>query len=99
MVNAPLADRRGEHRTEPVPPEPHRFVADIDPAFEQQIFNLPQRERIADVHHHMRRITSGELLKQRKGLRIAAGYGSPVLGSSQFALTMPRVRLPLVVNS
>jgi hypothetical protein len=27
-----------------------------------------------------RRITSGELLKQRKGLRIAAGYGSPVLG-------------------
>jgi hypothetical protein len=43
MVNAPLADRRGEHRTEPIPPEPHRFVADIDPALEQQILDLPQR--------------------------------------------------------
>ena len=63
MVNAPLADRRGEHRTEPVPPEPHRFVADIDAAFEQQIFDLPQRQRIADVIITVRRMTSGELLK------------------------------------
>jgi hypothetical protein len=48
----PLADRRGEHRTEPIPPEPRRFVADIDPALEQQIFDLPQRQGIADIHHH-----------------------------------------------
>src|SRR5919106_3490799 len=38
VLNAPLADRRGEHRTEPVPPEPYRFVADTDPPLEQQIF-------------------------------------------------------------
>ena len=37
----------------------------------------------------VRRITSGELLKQRKGLRIAGGYGSSPGGSSQFSLTMP----------
>jgi hypothetical protein len=29
-----------------------RFVADIDAAFEQEISNLPQRDRMADVHHH-----------------------------------------------
>jgi hypothetical protein len=27
-------------------------VANIDPTLEQQIFDLPQRERIADVEHH-----------------------------------------------
>jgi len=41
----------------------------------------------------VRRITSGELLKQRKGLRIAGGYGSSPGGSSQFSLTMPPVEL------
>jgi hypothetical protein len=51
-VNESLADRCGEQRTEPIPPEPHRFVAYIDPALEQQIFDLPQGQRIADVHHH-----------------------------------------------
>ena len=36
-----------------------------------------------------RRITSGELLKQRKGFCIQKGYGLPVTVSSQFALTTP----------
>jgi hypothetical protein len=31
------------HRTEPVPPEPDRLVADIDPALEQDVFGLAQR--------------------------------------------------------
>ena len=34
----------------------------------------------------VRLIASGEPLKQRKGLRIAAGYGSHVSSSSRFAL-------------
>jgi hypothetical protein len=37
-------------------------------------------------------------LKQRKGLRIAAGYGSPVPGSSQFALTMPFSGLTIIAS-
>jgi hypothetical protein len=37
----------------------------------------------------VRRMTSGELLKYRKGLCIAEGYGTPVSGSSQFGLTLP----------
>ncbi len=42
MMNVPLPDLRGEHRTEPVPPESRRLVADIDTPFEQQIFYLSQ---------------------------------------------------------
>jgi hypothetical protein len=34
------------------------------------------------------RITSGELLKYRKGFFIQEGYGLSCLGSSQFALTV-----------
>ncbi len=41
-LNAPLADLRGEHWTKAVPPEPHRFVADIDTPLKQEIFDLPR---------------------------------------------------------
>jgi len=51
-MNASFPDLRGEHRTEAVPPVPDRLVADIDATFEQQIFDLPQRQRIADLYHH-----------------------------------------------
>jgi hypothetical protein len=42
LLNSPLPDLCSEHRTEPVPPEPHCFVADIDAPLEQEIFDLPQ---------------------------------------------------------
>jgi hypothetical protein len=32
VMNAPFLDLRGEHRSEPAPPEPNRLVADIDTA-------------------------------------------------------------------
>jgi len=39
----PLApDVGGEQRAEPVPPVAHGFVANVDPAFEQQVFDIPQ---------------------------------------------------------
>ena len=31
----------GEHRSEPVPPEPHRLVADVDTALRQQVLDVP----------------------------------------------------------
>jgi len=52
MMNASFPDRSREHRTEPVPPEPNRLVADIDAPLMEQIFDLSQRKRIADIHHH-----------------------------------------------
>ena len=39
-------------RPEPVPPHPHRLVADVDPAFEQQVLHVPQAQGVLHVHHH-----------------------------------------------
>jgi len=70
-------------------------VADIDATLEQQILDLAQRERYRMYIITVRRMTSGELLKYRKGLRIAEGYETPLPGSSQFALTTPSEELEL----
>ena len=43
MMNSTPSDLGGKQRTEPVPPETHRLVADIDTALEQQVFDLAQR--------------------------------------------------------
>jgi hypothetical protein len=51
-MNASFPDRSREHWTEPVPPEPNRLVADIDAPLMEQIFDVSQRKRIADIHHH-----------------------------------------------
>ena len=64
MMKASLPDLVGKHRTEAIPPEPYRLVADVDAPLEKNILDLPQRQRIADVYIiTVRRITSGELLK------------------------------------
>ena len=47
-----LADLGREHRPEPVQPEPHRLVADVDAALEQQVLHVSKRQRVLDVHHH-----------------------------------------------
>ncbi len=47
-----LADLGGKQRAKSVPPEPHRFMADIAPALMQQIFHIPERPREPDVQHH-----------------------------------------------
>ena len=52
VMNASFPDLAGEHRTETVPPEPYRLMANIDATLEQNIFYLPKRQRIADIHHH-----------------------------------------------
>ena len=36
-MNAFLPNLRGKHRAEAVPPETHRFVADIDATLEQDV--------------------------------------------------------------
>jgi len=46
MLHAPLADLRGEQRAETVPPEPYRFVVDINAAFEQDVLDLAERWRM-----------------------------------------------------
>jgi len=42
VTKAPFLYLGREHWTEPVPPQPHRRVADIDTALEQKILDLTQ---------------------------------------------------------
>ena len=51
-LHAPFADFCGKQRPEPVPPKPHRLVADDDAPFMEQVFDVSQREGEPDVHHH-----------------------------------------------
>jgi len=52
LVDPPTTDLAGKQWTKPVPPEPHRPVANADAALEQQVFQIPQRQGISHVHHH-----------------------------------------------
>ncbi len=67
-MNASFPDFRGEHRTEPVPPEPHGFMANIDAALDQQIFGLAQRERITELHHHREADHLGRAIEITEGI-------------------------------
>ncbi len=45
-------DLRRENRPEPVSPEPHRFMGDVDPSLVQQVLDIQQRKQVAHIHHH-----------------------------------------------
>jgi len=45
------ADLTRKYRAEPVPPESHRLMAEVDPALEKQILHIPKRQRKPHVHH------------------------------------------------
>lgn len=51
-VGATLSNLFGKDRAKSVPPEAHGLMADIDPAFVQNVLNLTQAERVAGVVHH-----------------------------------------------
>jgi hypothetical protein len=68
MMNPSHPDFHTETRTESAPPDTHRLVADVYTTLKQKIHDLPQRERMYIIT--ARRMTSGEELKYRKGLRI-----------------------------
>lgn len=82
---------RGEHRAEPVPPKPHGLVANVDPALEQQVFNVSQAERESDLHHHGQADDLGQRVKVAEGSVRFAHLSdlSPPQHTGNFALTMP----------
>ncbi len=83
-MNASLPDLRGEHRTELIPPEPHSLMADIHTPLEQQVFDLPQLQRIADVNHHReadhlgRTVEISKGIMHRRTLRIVSARLKPI---------------------
>ena len=46
------ANFSSKQRAEPVPPQPNRLLANVDPTFEQQVLDVPQFQRKADIHDH-----------------------------------------------
>jgi hypothetical protein len=67
LLNPLSSDLHGEHRTKSIPPEPHRFVADIDATFMQKIFDIAKLKREPDIHHHRQADDLGGRLEVAKG--------------------------------
>lgn len=110
-LDPPLSDLRSEHRTEPDLPEPDGFMANVDAALMQQIFDLPQREREAHVHHHRK----ADYLGQRDEVLEGTAFGQdqtlagarPRLNSSSsdrtvsgkvYPMSSPVVIIPCLVS-
>ena len=51
MTNTAFPDLRGKQWAKAVPPVPHGLMADIDAALTQEIFDLSQRQGVADIRH------------------------------------------------
>jgi hypothetical protein len=49
MIKASFPSRGRKYRTETVPPVPNRLVTNVDASLEQNILDLSQRQRIADI--------------------------------------------------
>lgn len=64
-------DSGGEHRPKPVRPELRRLVADLDAALVQQVHDVSQRQRVADIKHHRQADDLGACLEVPEG----AGFG------------------------
>ena len=52
LLDAFSADLGGEQRAEPIPPKADRFVANVDAALVQQVFDISKRKWKSDVHHY-----------------------------------------------
>ena len=63
-----LPDLRSEHRPEPMPPKSDRLVANVDAPLVQQVFDVPERQREPDIHHHCQGNDLGSRLGHRRVL-------------------------------
>ena len=84
-------DLAGEHRPEPVHPEPHTLMANVDAALMQQVLNIAERQREADIHHHRKLDDLGRCLEVAEWI---SGHGasldpSPCPLNRAVPLTMP----------
>lgn len=61
------------------PSETHRLVAYVDPSLEQQVFDVPQAQREADVHQYNQANDLGRGIEIAERARVlsGAGHGAP----------------------
>jgi hypothetical protein len=62
-MNSPLPDLGGEQWTEPVPPEPHRLMTNVDTTPRQQFSTWRSYKEYRTYIITVRRIISGDELK------------------------------------
>ena len=72
----------GKRRTKPALPLALGFVADLDPAFVQQVFDIAQRQREPEIKHHCQADDLWTCLEVAKGgalchIRRLAIYPAP----------------------
>ena len=89
--NPAFSDFRSKKRPEPVPPKPHRLVADLNPALVQQVLDVAQRKRKPDVHHYRQADDLGRGFEIAKGAGFAhhARLGHRPASLKNFVLTLP----------
>jgi hypothetical protein len=85
------ANLGGEHWPKSVPPEPHGLMADLDAALMQEVLDVAERERIADIEHHRQADDFGARLEVPEGgaLGHLARLGDSPILLKEFALTTP----------
>ena len=66
-----------------------RLMADIDTALGQQIFNLPQRQREPNTHHHCEAADLWRTVEVAEGISHLAKLWMPHLRINPFCLTTP----------
>ena len=66
-------------------------MTDIDAAFVEQIIDVPERQRKANIQHHRQAYELGLVLKylNEAGLVIPKRYATALPGSSEVILTRP----------
>jgi hypothetical protein len=74
-LHTALADLGGEHRPEPMPPEPHCLMTDVDAALVQQVFDVRSDKGNRVYIMTARRMISGLVLKYLNGERLVIGIG------------------------
>ena len=87
-----------KQRSEPVPPEPHHFMAYVDPARSEWIFNIPQARRERHIHHHDQPDDFGRRVEipERAGWFLGSEHR---LTESYFVYYMLKPLLPLTTRS
>jgi hypothetical protein len=61
-------------------------VTDVDAPLEEQIFDLPQRQRIVDVHHHHEADHLGRAVETTEG--ILARMLNPICSDNAFPVDL-----------
>ena len=67
-MNTAFPDLGGKQRAKTVPPVPYGFMANVYAPFKQKIFDLTQRQRIADIRHHREADYLGRAVEITEGI-------------------------------